>query len=255
MNKIDNPRLLLAKLRKGDFAHAGDKEAIDIVLAKILSLLKNKQNIKALDVGSGLGGTAAYIKNKTNFDIIGIDIDETAIQHAKKNYADIEFIQCDMSDVKNKFQNREFDLIYLFNVFYALPDQENSLKLLAEITKPNGVLVIFDYTCDKEIDFNLKDLAERNMNPVNLQNLKIWLEHSNWDLLEIDDLTQDYIRWYENFLKLMQDNKKNLLTEFSEEAYSKIYSTFTNLLENLKNKKLNGSVVYAQLMHLKTLCK
>ena len=30
LSKINNPRLLLAQVREGDFAHAGDREAIDI---------------------------------------------------------------------------------------------------------------------------------------------------------------------------------------------------------------------------------
>lgn len=244
MDKIENPRLLLAKLRDGDFAHAGDKEAIDIVLSKLAEFFKGKNNIHALDVGAGLGGTADYIKNKTNIKIIGVDIDQNAVHYAKKKYPNIEFYECDALNVNKIFKKQQFDLIYLFNVFYAVPDQKNTLIKLNEITKPGGILVIFDYTIN---DFNLqlKDLAGKNMMPVNINEIQKWFQNSNWQILEIQDLTEEYIRWYKDFLALLKARKNELLQEFTEMAYFNVESTFSTLLENLKNKKLHGSVIYA----------
>jgi hypothetical protein len=33
----DTPRLLLAKVRNGDYAHPGDEEAIDLLLSRVMS--------------------------------------------------------------------------------------------------------------------------------------------------------------------------------------------------------------------------
>src|SRR3990167_7170381 len=125
MPKISNPRLLLARLRNGDFAHAGDKEAINIVLKKIFELIVNpnscsendlKSEMKVLDVGCGLGGTAEYIRKATSFDMYGIDIDKSAIQHAKHKYSNIQFFECDVMETEKHLQKNQFNLIYLFNV-------------------------------------------------------------------------------------------------------------------------------------------
>ena len=257
MPKINNPRLLLAKLRNGDFAHAGDKEAIDIVLKKIFELIVNpnscsesdlKSEMKALDVGCGLGGTAEYIRKAISFDMYGIDIDKSAIQHAKRKYSNIQFFEYDVMDIEKYLQKNQFSLIYLFNVFYALPQQKESLKHLAAIAKPGALLVIFDYTCNKQdLEFDLKDLAGKPMKPVSLHNLKKWLKDSGWNLTEIVDLTAEYERWYEEFLKLMIVNKEMLLKEFSDEIFTKVHDTFLILLNSLKNKKIMGSAVYAIL--------
>src|SRR3990167_8741529 len=108
MPKINNPRLLLAKLRNGDFAHAGDKEAIDIVLKKIFELIVNpnscsesdlKSEMKALDVGCGLCCTAEYIKKSISFDMYGIDIDLLIIPPAKRKYSNIQFFEYDVMDI------------------------------------------------------------------------------------------------------------------------------------------------------------
>ncbi|OAI49592.1 hypothetical protein AYO45_02230 [Gammaproteobacteria bacterium SCGC AG-212-F23] len=266
MTKINNPRLLLAQLRKGDFAHPGDKEAIDIVLKKIHELISAtdlKAGIKTLDVGSGLGGTAAYIKQKTSFDIEGIEIDKAANAHAKAKYPGIGFHDCDVMSVNTLFQKKQFDLIYLFNVFYAIPDQKICLKQLAAVAKPGALMVIFDYTlCSPEHipssphafsgdlqddKFNMKDLADKPMHPVNLQDLKNWLPATGWNLIEIVDLTSEYKRWYEDFLKLMIAHKDTLLKTFTEQSFTKVYETFSALLNALKTKKISGSIIYAKL--------
>lgn len=254
---INNPRLLLARLRDGDFAHAGDKEAIEIVLNKISVLLIKAQHnsdndlkseIKALDVGCGLGGTADYIKTATAFELHGIDIDPWAIQHAKSKYKDIRFFECDVMNVKKEFRENQFDLIYLFNVFYAIPQQKDSLKQLAAIGKSGALLVIFDYTCDKQnLSFDVKDLSGKQMNPVNLQNLREWFTASHWNLIEIVNLTAEYQRWYEDFIKLMIMKRDELLRDFSEEVFLKVYDTFNILLDSLRKKKIQGSVIYAKL--------
>jgi len=47
-------------VRGGDYAHAGDRKAIDIVLEKVLSLEPDLKSKAVLDVGCGCGGTAQY---------------------------------------------------------------------------------------------------------------------------------------------------------------------------------------------------
>ncbi len=250
LSKINNPRLLLAQVREGDFAHAGDREAIDIVLKKVFELIEDgaKSSIKVLDVGCGLGGTAAYIKDATSFDIDGIDIDPVAIKHAKSKYNKIRFFECDANNADKKFPEDHFEIIYLFNVFYAIPNQKDSLKTLAAVAKPGALLVIFDYSQNKSAsDFELKDLSGKSMRPVNLTLIKDWLVDSGWELIEITDLSVKYEIWYKEFLVKLDAEKEKLLKIFSEEAFSAVYNTFSVLLDSLRSKKISGSVVYARL--------
>ncbi len=255
MNKIDNPRILAAKLRNGDYAHAGEEESIDLVLRDIFEILHkdyyytNKDKLNILDVGCGLGGTANYIKKITDYNVYGIDVDKKAINHAKNNYKNLNFYNCDILEIKNIFHARYFDIVYMFNAFYAFPHKSSVLKLLSEITKKNGLLVIFDYTC-KNID-NIKpglvDFSKLPMQPVMIDEFENILNGVGWELVKIINLDQKYIIWYTNFINKLHIKKDELLRDFTEEAYNELEHNFLELLNNMHNKNLGGAVIYARL--------
>ena len=245
-HRKDNPRLLLAQLRKADYTHAGDEEAINIFLEKMNKLLPPTSSLKLLDAGCGLGGTAEYIRQRMSQNIHGIDIDAKAIQHAKQNYPKINLSECDIMQVDTIFKKKDFDVIYLFNVFYALPDQQKSLKKLASVAKPGALLAIFDYTQSNPDSIGLKDLAEKPMNPIHLDSLKMLLKQTNWELIEITDLSNKYDEWYLKLLENLKLQKDNLLKEFTDKTYEKVLTTFSFLSSKIKNKEMGGSIIYAR---------
>jgi SAM-dependent methyltransferase len=258
--KNDNPRLLLAKLRKADYTHAGDEEAIDIFLEKISKLLafdsdhvpsnadiaSTISNRKVLDVGCGLGGTADYVRKKTSLTIYGIDIDAVAINHARRHYPAVNFFECDVMKADKIFDKGNFDLIYLFNVFYAVTEQKKSLEKLAAIAKPGAILAIFDYTQNKPNSIGLKDLAGKVMNPIYLEDASKSLKVAGWDLIDIVDLSEQYDKWYAELLEKLKSQEANLLNEFTNRAYHKVLSTFSFLSNKIKSKEMGGSIIYAK---------
>jgi SAM-dependent methyltransferase len=256
-NKVVNPRLLIARLRDGDYAHAGEEEAIDLVLQGISELTadgtyknspESNGKLKVIDIGCGLGGTANYIKNTTNYDVFGIDIDRLAIDHAQGRYPGVRFFSCDVLDVKSKLPFHQFDLVYMFNAFYAFSNQTKALEALAEITRKSGLLVIFDYTYQNNHNSaDLTDLAGNPMDPIITSQLETALKETGWDLIKVVQLHNKYEEWYTVFLERLHKKRSELLDEFSEEAYIKVESTFQTLLDNIKKGILGGSIVYAKL--------
>jgi len=248
-SKINLPRLLLAKVRDGDFAHAGDKEAIDIVLNKTKQLIKKNPTEKkeALDAGCGLGGTACAFQD-SGFDVNGIDSDAAAIEHAKKHYPHIPFIEGDILKIAEIFPKKHFSLIYLFNVFYALKErQRESLHHLAKIAKPGAILVIFDYT-HRNLDkpHGLIDLAGTPMAPIVPGLLHKWLEETGWEIVEETDLSPQFKQWYSDFLIKFENKREELLQQFTQEAFDKVYDTFSQLLKQLNAEIIGGTAVYAR---------
>ena len=213
-----NPkRLLISEIRGGDYAHAGDVEAIDLVLEKLYSINPNLKSSKILDVGCGFGGTLDYLKNKGFKHLYGIDIDKIAIDYAKQRYKDIQFNNIDALASSATFPKSTFELIWLLNSIYAIEDKNKLLSSLARIAKSGATLVIFDYSmAEGDGVLSVHDFAGKQMLPIKITDLLRNLDTNGWDIIEIDDLSEDFIKWYSAFLVKLRSKKDLLISRFSE---------------------------------------
>jgi SAM-dependent methyltransferase len=242
---INQARLLLTHLRGGDYAHAGDEEAIDLVISKVLELSPQVLEGPCLDVGSGFGGTANYLQQLQFHSIFGIDIDEAAIKYAQEHYPHIPFIQGNAHHVNELFDSDYFSFIYLFNVLYSIKNKKDLLEKITQIAKPGAVLAIFDYTV-KETAIQLNDLADKPMYPIVIQETRSTLEELGWDVMEITDLSLHFLVWYQTLLQKMEGEETLLSSQFAEKDIIKVRTTFSTIERWLSSSILGGSVIYAK---------
>lgn len=244
---VNSPRLLLCKLRDGDYSHAGDVEAIEIVLQKVLSIDPTIKNEAVLDVGSGLGGTANYLYQQAFRNVHGIDSDQAAVTYARDKYPTIDFKVGDALNVDNIYSPHHFSFLYLFNVIYAIHDKALLLKKLDNISKPGSILVICDYAQGKNVlSEGLKDLAGNRMYPIQIESLKKDLRHAGWKVIETTNMTPHYIVWYRSLLEKLTTQNPLLKKDFSVQDLSKVEKTFTFLLNQLEQGNLEGITIYAR---------
>jgi len=244
-SNMNNARVLLTYLRGGDYAHAGDKEAVNMVIQKTLELSTKVQNGPCLDIGSGFGGTANQFYHLGFHSIYGIDIDEMAVNYAKEHYPDIQFFTANATLISNIFEPDFFSFIYMFNVFYAIEDKATLLENLFKIAKPGAILALFDYTTE-QTSFSLKDLADKPMYPLVLRDLKKNLKETGWEIIEIINLSSQFLTWYEALLNKMEKEQLTLSNHFSKEDIKKVKATFNTIHQWLSSSLLGGAVVYAR---------
>lgn len=243
MNTHLNRKRCLAKARGGDYVHPGEEEAIDIVLKKF----KKDSSRLMLDVGCGLGGTAQYIKDQGYGTPICIDKEDDCIEYVNLSYPELETHVSDVIDLKKLFKPEQFDLAYLFNSFYAFPDQENSLKVIAELVKSKGDLVIFDYMTNSEYTGPHLFSSDRNgFMPIRQDKIVELLTNTGWHLEELVDMSKKYIVWYENLLKRLENKKDTLIQEIGQDTFDTINRNFNRLLDYLNSGQMSGCTIYAK---------
>lgn len=238
-------KLLLAHLRGGDFTHPGSIEAINLTMDKFLK----DPNQKILDIGCGLGGTAHIVQKQGWGSVVGIDIDEHAIQYAKENYPEISFYHCDVNNVSKLFSYHQYDIAYIFSAFYSFKSQQQSLEILANMTKENGKLVIFDYSSPSNFNEICPFLSGRNGKPfvpINIKNIRQLLYSTGWKLEETVDETDHFSGWYDSILSQLKQKETDLIAKFGQAAFNKIYHDFFNVFNMLQRKTLGGVIVYAE---------
>lgn len=244
---INQSRLLLKKLRGGDYAHIGGVAVVDMIMERALAFKPSLKEEKILDVGSGLGGTANYLFDKGYQKIWGIDVDDEAVRYASEEYPNVSFKTVDALQARSAFSANNFDFLYLFNVAYAIEGKELLFKELAKICAPGGILVVFDFVqSDRGNHLRMNDLANQTMQPIKLHLLRKILKKTGWKIVKEDDLSSESIDWYKKDLVTLTSLKSKLLKEFPQSAVIRTERIFSSILKALENKTLNSVVIYAQ---------
>ncbi len=243
----NSARLLLAELRHGDYAHAGDEEAIDLVIQQLLALNPQIKAGPMLDVGSGFGGTLHYLIQQGFKKAQGIDMDASAVAYAKQRYPKIPFHTLDALKVDTLFSTPTFSLLTLFNVIYAIPDKATLLSKLHRVAKPGALLVLFDYSLPPLAEaVVIEDLAGKPMYPIQESTIQQDLKAAGWTIIRQEDWSDRFIGWYAELLEKLAVQEKNPSTRFKAEDLKKLQDTFTYIQAHFQQKRMGVMVIYAR---------
>ena len=235
---------MLSFLRKGDFSHAGEIDSIELVMSEFE---KNSSQC-ILDAGCGLGGTANYIAEQKWGRVYGFDIEESAIKYARLNYPKVNFVLSSAFDVHKFFERPIFDVICLFNSFYAFYDQRRALMSLSKVAKPEGQIAIFDYSnlCNSLFE-NPLFRTDENCPLIPIDNsIGTLLRETGWQVGKVVDVSEKYKVWYSDLLSKLEINRDFVLREYGEEAFNRATKVYNELVVAFDNRQLGGLVVYAK---------
>lgn len=239
MNSAEG-KSILALVRDGSYAHAGEEESIESVFS---SVPKDSGRI-ILDAGCGLGGTAEYVQRHGWGTVSGFDIDPRTIELARQRYPALNFVESDVGSVGRIWQ-AEFDLIYSFNAFYAFPDSRLALENLAVVARPNAQYLIFDYT-DPFRRYAASPFARREdasfWHPIHPEDLSALAISTGWRLEFSTDLTSDYHRWYGDLLRRIELRSEEIISRFGPTWYDFVLAFYTSLYQAIEDGTIGGGL-------------
>lgn len=234
---------ILSLVRGGDFAHAGEEEAIALAMAPIAK----DPDRQVLDAGCGRGGTAAYMHEHGWGRVTGIDLEPRSIAYANATFPGSTFLRCDITEAATSLEGR-FDVVTLFNVLYALPDHVAALGALCARARPAARLVIFDYADPghyQDAPMMDSDIAFLP-NPVKLDGLGETLAAGGWQLTSVRDLSDEYVRWYSELVAKIAAHRSGIEELAGAEIYEHVHALYSGLLEAVRAGRLSAAVIYAQ---------
>lgn len=237
MNSFEGKRIL-ALVRDGDYAHAGEEEAIE---RSFRSMPKDRERWM-LDVGCGRGGTADYLRRHGWGRVEGIDRDAESIEYARTTYPEIGFHVCDVLDVP-RIVARTFDVIYMLNAFYAFDRQQDALAGLRKAAKPGAQLVIFDYTVGEKSSSMPNPMMPHAMR---MSEIPAMLRDAGWERAAIEDLSADYTRWYAEFVRRIQRKRDEIEKIGGADWYNFVSSMYSGLHGAIAGGMVGGALVHAR---------
>jgi ubiquinone/menaquinone biosynthesis C-methylase UbiE len=237
MNSFEGKRIL-ALVREGDYAHAGEEEAIGRAFR---SIPKNPENW-VLDVGCGRGGSAEYLGRHGWGHVEGIDRDGDSIEYARATYPEIGFHVCNVLDIARTV-TRTFDVIYMLNAFYAFDRQREALAELRTVAKPSARLVIFDYT----VGANAGNTPNPMMpHAIRLSEIAAMLRDAGWQPGAVEDLNAEYARWYAEFVERIQLKRTEIEKISDPDWYNFVLSMYSGLHGAIAQGGLGGAIIHAR---------
>lgn len=129
IKKSNNPLKVLSNVED---TYWGVKEAL-------LKVVEDKATKKILEVGSGLG-YLTYSLIKAGYNIVGMDISETAVQKAKTIFGDY-YICADLFEIA-RTQAESFDVIILTEVIEHVNRPLEFIEAIKQLLKPGGHAII-----------------------------------------------------------------------------------------------------------------
>lgn len=233
---------ILALVRDGDYAHAGEEEAIEMAMRHVA---KSPDNL-IVDAGCGRGGTADYLQSNGWGTVIGFDVETSSIESARGAYPDQEFFVCDVCQV-DKATDARPDIICMFNVYYCLPDQSGALRSLLKISGPGTQLVIFDHVDRGGYhEAPLLDAGEPFLrNPPQLPALQVTLEAIGWKVTNVEEIQDSDIRWYTALVSRIEARRDEIIAIATAAGYDHVLHLYRGWLDAALRQKLGAAIVYA----------
>ncbi len=234
---------LLSLIRDGDYAHAGEEQAIELLMGNVQ---KNPVN-KILDVGCGIGGTADYIHRNGWGRVTGVDIDAEAVHYAKASYDIVDFHTVPVEELSSSFR-KKFNVLYLFNSFYAFKNHRKALEEMAKVATPGATLLIFDYYNRNGFKDPSQARGENIIipNPVNLNELDTFRD-ACWKVVKVQDISEQYVGWYVSLLTTIDSKRSVVVRKFNQAKFDYLRQTYQDILNELIKKTIGGIIIVARM--------
>jgi SAM-dependent methyltransferase len=126
----------LASLRYGDGVHV--KHRLMAYHDFFVSRIRSGERV--LDVGCGYGAVADSIATRANAHVVGIDLNPSNIDHAKKRFTNprLQFV---VGEAPRDLPKEPFDVVVLSNVLEHVEQRVRFLAALIERARPQRILI------------------------------------------------------------------------------------------------------------------
>lgn len=142
-------------------------DAQRIMEDKLAERLNLPTDSLVLDAGSGEGNVAVNLAQKYGLRIHGVDLLDFAVEKAISKSRKFNLqnkVKFKLEDYTNlSFPDKTFDGVYTMETLVHVPDYKKALKEFNRVLKPNGKLVLFEYSITSRKKFTPKELKIADM--------------------------------------------------------------------------------------------
>lgn len=214
-----NSILRYEKIFGENYISTGGAETTENLFFRLKGWLK--PGVRALDVGSGIGGAAFDLVKQHDAKVVGIDLAEemVAVAHDRAQAAGMaDKVRFILGDVLKTDFPEKFDLIWSRDAFMHIPDKAQLFGKLFSLLAPGGRLIITDYARGKNpgspaFEEYIKNTGYSVLEPAEYGKA---LEAAGFVDVIVDDATATFADILERESARLRDRREEFLADFSE---------------------------------------
>jgi ubiquinone/menaquinone biosynthesis C-methylase UbiE len=217
----------LWELLMGEQIHVGGEEETTILAQKV-GLANNSNEVHLLDICSALGGPARQLVNDYGIYVVGLDITLEMIKEAKnrtqeKKYESLVEYRLG-SGLDIPAHSESFDIVWGQDAWCYIRDKYRLIEECHRVLKPNGILGFTDWIWgpsdppEKKADYLMEFMVFPDMET--LGGYDELIVENRMQLKEKEDLGDQFAMYMDHYLKILKNNKDNIIQSFGTELYA-----------------------------------
>jgi cyclopropane fatty-acyl-phospholipid synthase-like methyltransferase len=222
-------------------------------MLNLAELAPVEPNSRVLDVGCGTAGVACLFAKNFNWSIDGIDISETAIEHARQRVVAenlTDKISLQHGDIYHFTPSHSYDAAYMMGALCHFHPKE-IFKYLRDLLKPEGCLFFFERI--KLAEFTPEEyklLTEEWESPgvFSLEEYRSYLQHTGYRTYITTDMTGPYKSVIKRCIDVREMNKEQIIARSSEQDFHNSYRLADVEYRSVVADKLGNGVIIATVL-------
>eukprot|EP01121_Diplochlamys_sp_Union-15-3_P017639 TRINITY_DN6248_c0_g1_i1.p1 TRINITY_DN6248_c0_g1~~TRINITY_DN6248_c0_g1_i1.p1 ORF type:complete len:568 (-),score=83.11 TRINITY_DN6248_c0_g1_i1:63-1766(-) len=203
-----------------------------------------------INIGSGLGGPARYIAGKFGSRVLGIELQlelhRTALELTERCGLrnKVRLLCGDVLEIGEDLNKSSYDGVVAWLTFLHIPNRKKLFQVCYDVLKPGGLLITDDFFERKPLREEEKKLLAEEVYCSYLPDLATYkkdLEQAGFELVKVEDVTEDWRDFTKKRVEDFDANKKNLLGIHREDTYNRL-RYFYNIVKELYSAGNLGGV-------------
>ena len=249
LGKTDSEPLLVEELTNFDQLHYYGTEAVDFSIKE----LGINSNMSILEIGSGIGGPARHIANKTGATVIALEL-----QPDQNKLASDLTERCGLTNkvihvcgdfLDQNWHGKKFDAIVSWLTLYHIFEHKILLKKCFDILNPGGFFYVEDLISlrtftDDELSELLIEIYGNHFS--DYHTYKSDIEKTGFNLIACHDMSFEWAKFTRNRIESYNKQKGRHLRVHGKDIVNSLNSFYTFIDRYFSSGKLGGIRIIAQ---------
>jgi len=146
MNRRPEPELMDLPAEAAAYAAADFSAVNGAFVERLLELVGNRPDVRAIDLGTGPGDIALRVaRARPSWRIMAIDASDAMLAIARQAAGDLTNVRFALADAKGTgFPDRSFDVIFSNSLLHHMPDALPLWREIARLAAPGAAIFVRD---------------------------------------------------------------------------------------------------------------